>query len=120
MRPLGKRTENLTDLFLCRPRQPQYLNMLAQLGVAGVRIDAAKHINKWDLGNILQGLLTFLHAMNNKILSGAVSLCRFSYWCLSQVLSRTVRIPGRVQARESLTTAVSSHAEHDTAAFLWR
>ena len=32
----------------------QYLNMLAQLGVAGVRIDAAKHMNKWDLGNILQ------------------------------------------------------------------
>ena len=37
----------------------QYLNMLARLGVAGVRIDAAKHMNKWDLGNILQVCLIF-------------------------------------------------------------
>ena len=31
-----------------------YLNKLAQLGVAGVRVDAAKHMNDWDLGSILQ------------------------------------------------------------------
>lgn len=32
----------------------EYLNRLAALGVAGVRVDAAKHINHWDLGSILQ------------------------------------------------------------------
>ncbi|CAL8462690.1 g2223 [Coccomyxa elongata] len=31
-----------------------YLNDLKSLGVKGVRIDAAKHINNWDLGKILQ------------------------------------------------------------------
>ena len=31
-----------------------YLNRLAALGVAGIRIDASKHINHWDLGMILQ------------------------------------------------------------------
>lgn len=31
-----------------------YLNRLAQLGVAGVRVDAAKHMNSWDMGSILQ------------------------------------------------------------------
>ena len=31
-----------------------YLNRLAQLGVAGVRVDAAKHMNSWDVGSILQ------------------------------------------------------------------
>lgn len=31
-----------------------YLNKLAQLGVAGVRVDAAKHMNTWDMGSILQ------------------------------------------------------------------
>ena len=32
----------------------EYLNRLAQLGVAGVRVDAAKHMNSWDMGSILQ------------------------------------------------------------------
>ena len=31
-----------------------YLNKLAQLGVAGVRVDAAKHMNSWDMGSIFQ------------------------------------------------------------------
>ena len=34
-----------------------YLNDLKSLGVKGVRIDAAKHINNWDLGKILQARL---------------------------------------------------------------
>lgn len=32
----------------------EYLNRLAALGVAGIRIDASKHMNHWDLGMILQ------------------------------------------------------------------
>lgn len=32
----------------------EYLNRLASLGVAGVRIDASKHMNHWDVGSILQ------------------------------------------------------------------
>ncbi len=31
-----------------------YLNKLAQLGVAGMRVDAAKHMSSRDLGSILQ------------------------------------------------------------------
>ncbi len=34
----------------------EYLNRLASLGVAGVRIDASKHMNHWDVGSILQVL----------------------------------------------------------------
>jgi glycosidase len=35
-------------------RAAGYLNHLASQGVAGIRIDAAKHMNHWDLGSILQ------------------------------------------------------------------
>lgn len=35
-------------------RSAEYLNHLASIGVAGIRIDAAKHINHRDLANILQ------------------------------------------------------------------
>ena len=43
----------------------QYLNRLAQLGAAGVRVDAAKHMNKWDVGSILQVCLAVLVIAKN-------------------------------------------------------
>ena len=75
----------------------QYLNMLAQLGVAGVRIDAAKHINKWDLGNILQVCIPSSRYEQQNTVRG----CLFEQ--VLRLVSRpglvtTVRIPGRVQA----------------------
>ena len=59
MRALGKLCRESHRLVPLQAKAAQYLNMLAQLGVAGVRIDAAKHMNKWDLGNILQVCLVF-------------------------------------------------------------
>ncbi len=40
--------------MLVQGKIAEYLNRLAQLGVAGVRVDAAKHMNSWDMGSILQ------------------------------------------------------------------
>ena len=51
--------EQTPRLVSVQAKAAQYLNMLAQLGVAGVRVDAAKHMNEWDLGNILQVCLIF-------------------------------------------------------------
>ena len=52
-------------IFTVQVKAAQYLNELAQLGVAGVRIDAAKHMNKWDLGSILQVCLFILLVVND-------------------------------------------------------
>ena len=43
-----------------------YLNRLAQLGVAGVRVDAAKHVNSWDMGSILQVSRHFTYMSNSR------------------------------------------------------
>ena len=43
-----------TAQMLVQGKLAEYLNRLAQLGVAGVRVDAAKHMNSWDMGSILQ------------------------------------------------------------------
>ncbi len=43
-----------TSGVLVQGKIAEYLNRLAQLGVAGVRVDAAKHLNSWDMGSILQ------------------------------------------------------------------
>ena len=55
----GRTFRKIPRPFPVQAKAAQYLNMLAQLGVTGVRIDAAKHVNKWDLGNILQVCLIF-------------------------------------------------------------
>ncbi|BDA42333.1 Alpha-amylase A [Coccomyxa sp. Obi] len=51
----------------------KYLNRLAALGVAGIRIDASKHINHWDLGMILQDVNSSLY-IYHEVLEGCGEL----------------------------------------------
>lgn len=57
--PRTTRTLATIVLALVQGKMAEYLNRLAQLGVAGVRVDAAKHVNSWDMGSILQVLCYF-------------------------------------------------------------
>ena len=66
-----------TRRVVAQVKAAQYLNALTQLGVAGVRIDAAKHINKWDLGNILQVCL-LVSMLQMSVSTTAAPLCRLS------------------------------------------
>ncbi|EIE20972.1 hypothetical protein COCSUDRAFT_83531 [Coccomyxa subellipsoidea C-169] len=80
----------LADLDTSKPSVQahitEYLNRLASLGVAGVRIDASKHMNHWDVGSILQGVNSSLYVYH-EVLEGCGELVKpTEYTGLGQVL----------------------------------